>query len=273
MNFSKFAKFRTVGKKPTIQKFPAQKTPKIQDQYLKLIQKSQQNKNIRSVLGKDTNPTRLPLVSLEQERITNIAGKVEKRALRKNLNKVRAAAKRTFPKNFKFKERKIATFENKIQGPFLRGSNQDRSIKKFQTFKTSEGKKALFKIDKAKTQAVKTARVKGLKFYNKASEKRGFGTRNFRKLQTPISTRGERKMASINKSETRIKEGYGTMPSFLRRSKQEYKDSASYIPSNLSSSKYIYLGKKRVKRVDMETRDFIKFTKTGNFKRKNIKNS
>ena len=44
MNFSKFAKFRTVGKKPTIQKFPAQKTPKIQDQYLKLIQKSQQNK-------------------------------------------------------------------------------------------------------------------------------------------------------------------------------------------------------------------------------------
>ena len=251
MNYSKFARFRTVGKKPTIQKFPAQKSPKIRDPFMELIQKEKSVKKLRGVYGKD--PLKIPLVSLQQDRIaniankkislkmgSNIASKVEKRALRKNLNKVRAAAKRTFPKNFKFKERKIATFENKIQGPFLRGSNQDRSIKKFQTFKTSEGKKALFKIDKAKTQAVKTARVKGLKFYNKASEKRGFGTRNFRKLQTPKSTRGERKMASINKSETGIKEGYGTMPSFLRRSKQEYKDSASYIPSNLSSSKYIY---------------------------------
>tara|TARA_R100001480_G_scaffold110716_1_gene111901 strand:- start:3062 stop:3904 length:843 start_codon:yes stop_codon:yes gene_type:complete len=252
-----------------LRKFKSKKPKEVQV-YSKLIEKQKKISNIRSKLGKDIDPTKVPLVSIAKERVSSITGKIEKKALAKNLTKVRNTAEKMFSKTA-FYQRKPVIFKNKIQGPFAERSNQDRSIVVMGKFKTPEGKKILARINKAKTQATKTARAKALRFYDKANIKLGFDKARSKMLQNPKSTKGERKLASRKISTKRIEEGFGSMPSFIRRSKQEYKDSASYIPSNLRKSTYTYVGGKRILRSEKEMRDFIKFTRTGKIRKKNLK--
>ena len=95
--------------------------------------------------------------SLRQEAAEKIARRAESRSLEAGMKKVRAISMKLF-KDTKFYKTKPGT-NFKI--------------------KTTQGKSTLKRIDKAKTQAFKTARAKGIRTLQKTSDKLGVGIRRF----------------------------------------------------------------------------------------------
>ena len=95
--------------------------------------------------------------SLRQEAAEKIARRAESRSLEAGMQKVRAISMKLF-KDTKFYKTKPGT-NFKI--------------------KTAQGKSTLKRIDKAKTQAFKTARAKGIRTLQKTSDKLGVGIRRF----------------------------------------------------------------------------------------------
>ena len=95
--------------------------------------------------------------SLRQEAAEKIARRAESRSLEAGMQKVRAISMKLF-KDTKFYKTKPGT-NFKI--------------------KTAQGKSTLRRIDKAKTQAFKTARAKGIRTLQKTSDKLGVGIRRF----------------------------------------------------------------------------------------------
>ena len=95
--------------------------------------------------------------SLRQEAAEKIARRAESRSLEAGMQKVRAISMKLF-KDTKFYKTKPGT--------------------NFKV-KTAQGKSTLRRIDKAKTQAFKTARAKGLRTLQKTSDKLGVGIRRF----------------------------------------------------------------------------------------------
>ena len=94
---------------------------------------------------------------LRQEAASRFARGVETTSLEKGMKKIRAISMKLF-KDTKFYTKKPGT-NFKI--------------------KTAQGKSTLKRIDKAKTQAFKTARAKGLRTLQKTSDKLGVGIRRF----------------------------------------------------------------------------------------------
>ena len=95
--------------------------------------------------------------SLRQEAAEKIARRAESRSLEAGMQKVRAISMKLF-KDTKFYKTKPGT--------------------NFKV-KTTQGKSTLRRIDKAKTQAFKTARAKGIRTLQKTSDKLGVGIRRF----------------------------------------------------------------------------------------------
>ena len=95
--------------------------------------------------------------SLRQEAAEKIARRAESRSLESGMQKIRAISMKLF-KDTKFYKTKPGT-NFKI--------------------KTAQGKSTLRRIDKAKTQAFKTARAKGIRTLQKTSDKLGVGIRRF----------------------------------------------------------------------------------------------
>ena len=95
--------------------------------------------------------------SLRQEAAEKIARRAESRSLEAGMQKVRAISMKLF-KDTKFYKTKPGT--------------------NFKV-KTAQGKSTLKRIDKAKTQAFKTARAKGIRTLQKTSDKLGVGIRRF----------------------------------------------------------------------------------------------
>ena len=95
--------------------------------------------------------------SLRQEAAEKIARRAESRSLESGMKKIRAISMKLF-KDTKFYTKKPGT-NFKI--------------------KTAQGKSTLKRIDKAKTQAFKTARAKGIRTLQKTSDKLGVGIRRF----------------------------------------------------------------------------------------------
>ena len=95
--------------------------------------------------------------SLRQEAAEKIARRAESRSLEAGMQKVRAISMKLF-KDTKFYKTKPGT--------------------NFKV-KTAQSKSTLRRIDKAKTQAFKTARAKGLRTLQKTSDKLGVGIRRF----------------------------------------------------------------------------------------------
>ena len=95
--------------------------------------------------------------SLRQEAAEKIARRAESRSLEAGMQKVRAISMKLF-KDTKFYKTKPGT--------------------NFKV-KTAQGKSTLRRIDKAKTQAFKTARAKGIRTLQKTSDKLGVGIRRF----------------------------------------------------------------------------------------------
>lgn len=143
MNFSKFAKFRTVGKKPKIEKFPAQKAPKIRDPYMEIIQKEKSVQKLRGTYG--DNPLKIPLVSLQQDRIGSIASKKISLKMKSNIARVRKAIKGKYPGG-----------TQSINNPFKKKQAQRMEIKAF-----------------------KLADLSGKRLQQKLSKKTGIGIRQF----------------------------------------------------------------------------------------------
>ena len=95
--------------------------------------------------------------SLRQEAAEKIARRAESRSLEAGMQKVRAISMKLF-KDTKFYKTKPGT--------------------NFKV-KTAQGKSTLRRIDKAKTQAFKTARAKGVRTLQKTSDKLGIGIRRY----------------------------------------------------------------------------------------------
>ena len=95
--------------------------------------------------------------SLRQEAAEKIARRAESRSLEAGMQKVRAISMKLF-KDTKFYKTKPGT--------------------NFKV-KTAQGKSTLRRIDKAKTQAFKTARAKGIRTLQKTSDRLGVGIRRF----------------------------------------------------------------------------------------------
>ena len=95
--------------------------------------------------------------SLRQEAAEKIARRAESRSLESGMQKIRAISMKLF-KDTKFYKTKPGT--------------------NFKV-KTAQGKSTLRRIDKAKTQAFKTARSKGVRTLQKTSDKLGIGIRRY----------------------------------------------------------------------------------------------
>ena len=95
--------------------------------------------------------------SLRQEAAEKIARRAESRSLESGMQKIRAISMKLF-KDTKFYKTKPGT--------------------NFKV-KTTQGKSTLKRIDKAKTQAFKTARAKGVRTLQKTSDKLGIGIRRY----------------------------------------------------------------------------------------------
>ena len=100
--------------------------------------------------------------SLRQETAEKIARRAESRSLESGMQKIRAISMKLF-KDTKFYKTKPGT--------------------NFKV-KTTQGKSTLRRIDKAKTQAFKTARAKGIRTLQKTSDKLGIGIRRYGSQKT-----------------------------------------------------------------------------------------
>ena len=100
--------------------------------------------------------------SLRQEAAEKIARRAESRSLESGMKKIRSISMKLF-KDTKFYTKKPGT--------------------NFKV-KTAQGKSTLKRIDKAKTQAFKTARAKGVRTLQKSSDKLGVGIRRFGNQKT-----------------------------------------------------------------------------------------
>lgn len=100
--------------------------------------------------------------SLRQEAAEKIARRAESRSLESGMQKIRAISMKLF-KDTKFYKTKPGT--------------------NFKV-KTTQGKSTLRRIDKAKTQAFKTARSKGMRALQKKSDELGVGIRRFGNQKT-----------------------------------------------------------------------------------------
>ena len=107
------SEFRVVGNKPATVKLRSQKAPKLRDPYMEQIQKEKNVKQLRNVYGDD--PHKLPLVSLQQERITNIANKKISLKMGSNISRVRKAIQSKYPGGIK----SINNFKKKAQAQRL----------------------------------------------------------------------------------------------------------------------------------------------------------
>jgi hypothetical protein len=137
------SEFRVVGNKPATVKLRSQKAPKLRDPYMEQIQKEKNVKQLRNVYGDD--PHKLPLVSLQQERITNIANKKISLKMGSNISRVRKAIQSKYPGGIK----SINNFKKKAQAQRL------------------------------EIKAFKLADLSGKRLQQKLSDKTGIGIRRF----------------------------------------------------------------------------------------------
>ena len=99
---------------------------------------------------------------LRQHRAEKLAAKSEAQAMSIGLERVRAKGMQLFSKTKFYKTKPGTNFK----------------------VKTTQGKSTLRRIDKAKTQAFKTARAKGIRTLQKTSDKLGIGIRRYGSQKT-----------------------------------------------------------------------------------------
>lgn len=126
-----------------VSRLKSQKSPKIRDPYMEIIQKEKNVKKLRNIYG--DNPLKIPLVSLQQDRIGNIASKKISLKMGSNIARVRKAIKNKYPGGVQ-----------SINNPFKKKQAQRMEIKAF-----------------------KLADLSGKRLQQKLSKKTGIGIRQF----------------------------------------------------------------------------------------------
>ena len=128
--------------------------------------------------------------SLRQEAAEKIARRAESRSLEAGMQKIRAISMKLF-KDTKFYTKKrgfvITRGATRLKsGKFISTKSRFSTVGDPHVFakKTQQGKQILKRIDKAKTQAFKTARAKGIRTLQKTSDKLGVGIRKFGSQKT-----------------------------------------------------------------------------------------
>jgi hypothetical protein len=137
------SEFRVVGNKPATVKLRSQKAPKVRDTYMEQIQNEKGLKQLRGVYADD--PHKLPLISLQQERISNIGNKKTFLKMGSNISRVRKAIQSKYP----------------------------GGIKSINSFKKQN------QIKRLEIKAFELADLSGVRLQRKLSDKTGIGIRRF----------------------------------------------------------------------------------------------
>lgn len=158
--FKQWKRFRVVGKKPPVQKLPAQKVPKVTiSSFDEQLKKSRQQ-SLRTAYGTDLPKSfyeRPPMLSLAKERAEKVGRKVESSALSR-ITKIRqATAKRLKARRKEYGPKKTQFFQRTNKG-----------LKQ-----TSFAKKVKTKMSTLQTRAFKLAERKGQKAQARMEQKLG----------------------------------------------------------------------------------------------------
>ena len=158
--FKQWKRFKVVGKKPPVQKLPAQKIPKVTTSaFDEQLQKSRKQ-SLRTAYGTDLPKSfyeRPPMLSLAKERAEKVGRKIESFALAR-LTKIREAT----AKRIKARRAEYGTKRTKFYQRTNQGLKQTPFAKKVKT-----------KMTKLQTRAVNLAQRKGQKAQAKMEQKLG----------------------------------------------------------------------------------------------------
>ena len=223
-----FSRFRTVGKNPAIKKnpkdfaivgktpattkFPAQKSPKIRDSFMEMIQKEKRVKTLRGYYGDEAH--KLPLMSLTQERIAKLARQKESLKMKSNIFRVRKAIQNVYPSG-------------------LKGINNP---------------KKLAQAKRLEVKAFASATKSGTNLQKKLSEKAGVGIRRFgsKTVRTEYMPDEKRRQLGFPEKDHPFKYQYdktGFPAAKIKKlenllSKPKYKKQQKLFKSRISSYKY-----------------------------------
>lgn len=192
-----------------INRLKPQKSPKIRDPYMELIQKEKNFSQLRGVYGKD--PLKIPLVSLQQDRIASIANKKISLKMGSNIARVRKAINNKYPGGTK-----------SINNPFKKKQAQRMEIKAF-----------------------KLADLSGKRLQQKLSDKTGIGIRQFGSKATKRNFMPDEKARELGFPESDKSYKFNTSKSATDKIKQlkslrnkpKYKRLKSNIDSRIKSYK------------------------------------
>ena len=174
--FRKWKKFRVVGKKPSVQKLPAQKVPKVTSSAFDDQLKKSRQQALRTSYGTDLPKSfyeRPPMLSLAKERAEKVGRRVESSAL-KRIKKIRqATAKRLKSRRLEYGPKKTQFFQRTNKG-----------LKQ-----TPFAKKVKTKMTKLQTRAFKLAERKGQAAQTRMEQKLGVAVTKPKDRPTSFYTR------------------------------------------------------------------------------------
>ena len=155
-----FKRFRIIGSIPSVQKLPAQKSPKFNEtSFSNLLEKSK-TKQLRTFYGTDMPKSfyeKPPVFSLAKERAEKVGRRVTEKALQRLTTIRKAAASRLKSRRDIFGKEKTKFF-----------SRTNQSLKQ-----TPFAKKVKAKVSKLQSQAIKLADIRGAKAQSRMEQKLG----------------------------------------------------------------------------------------------------
>lgn len=174
--FKQWKKFRIVGKKPSVQKLPAQKVPKVTSSAFDDQLKKSRQQALRTSYGTDLPKSfyeRPPMLSLAKERAEKVGRRVESSALQR-IKKIRqATAKRLKSRRSEYGAKKTQFFQRTNKG-----------LKQ-----TPFAKKVKTKMTKLQTRAFKLAERKGQAAQTRMEQKLGVAVTKPKDRPTSFYTR------------------------------------------------------------------------------------
>ena len=171
--FRKWKKFKVVGKKPSVQKLPAQKVPKVTSSAFDDQLKKSKKQSLRTAYGTDLPKEfyeRPPLLSLSQERATKVARRIEKFGLQR-IKKIRQATAKRLKTRKSIFGNKASVYERSVAS---KNQNIRKMYPKLTLVKrTKFGKKVKEKVEKLTSKVKQKSKIKGFVALNKMEQKLG----------------------------------------------------------------------------------------------------
>lgn len=177
--FRQWKKFRIVGKKPAVQKLPAQKTPKVTTSTFDEQLKKSRKQSLRTAYGTELPKSfyeRPPMLSLAKERAEKVGRRVESSALNR-IKKIRqATAKRVKARRTEFGTKKTQFFKRTNKGltrtPFEKKvkTKMTRLQTKAFTLAEKRGKKAQARMEQKLGVALTQPKDRATSFYSKTQD-------------------------------------------------------------------------------------------------------